>query len=286
MMASRKVARLITMVILVLAVTAGAQTKSQPTKKAAAKKTAATEQAPPPLETKAIELLKATSAKLAAAKTVSFNAVEVFESPSRHNHPLAYATKYEVKMSRPNKLRVIIAGDGAPSEFYYDGKTVMAYAPAEDLLAVATAPATIDATLEAVYHDAGIYYPFTDLLVADPYKDMEPGLELAYYIGQSQVVGGVTTDMVAYVDGGAFIQVWIGAEDKLPRMVRAVYLEDPLRLRHELVISDWQLDAGFPDDTFATAKSATAKRINFAHPHPQQPPSATKPATTKAKKAN
>jgi len=282
MTASRNMVRLITVLLFALAIIASAQTKSQP-KKAASKKAAAAEQAPPALEPKAIEILKATSAKLAAAKTVSFNAVELFESASRQSHPLAYTTKYEVKMSRPNKLRVINAGDGPASEFYYDGKTIMAYAPAEDLLAVADAPPTIDATLEAIYHDIGTYFPFTDLLISDPYKDMQPGLELAYYIGQSQVVGGVTTDIVAYVDGGVFIQAWIGAEDKLPRMVRAVYVDDPLQLRHELQISDWQLDSGLSDDTFATAKSATAKRIKFEHPHPQPPPpAAAKPKPTKA----
>ena len=41
----------------------------------------------------------------------------------------------------------VLAGDGPASEFYYDGKIMMAYAPAESLLAVSDAPATIDATL-------------------------------------------------------------------------------------------------------------------------------------------
>src|SRR6266487_6176177 len=58
---------------------------------------------------------------------------------------------------------------------------------------LAEAPPTIDAALEAAYHSAAIYFTFTDLIVADPYKDMEEGLTLAYYIGQSRVVGATTT---------------------------------------------------------------------------------------------
>jgi hypothetical protein len=46
--------------------------------------------------------------------------------------------------------------------------------------------------------------------------------------------------MVAYVSQGVFVEAWIGAEDKLPRMLRAVYLDDPLQLRHQLELSDWQ----------------------------------------------
>jgi hypothetical protein len=93
----------------------------------------------------------------------------------------------------------------------------MAYAPAEDLIAIADAPSTVDATLESVYHSAGIYFPFTDLIVTDPYGDMAPGLKHAYYVGQSKIVAGVTTDIVAFAGNGIFVEMWVGAEDKLPR---------------------------------------------------------------------
>src|SRR3982750_3258780 len=103
-------------------------------------------------------------------------------------------------------------------------------------------PHRIDAALEQAYHSAAIYFPFADWTVADPYKEISDGLTLAYYIGQSNVIGGTTTDMVAYIDHGVFIQAWIGTEDKLPRLIHAIYLDDPERLRHNLVFSDWQLD--------------------------------------------
>ena len=161
---------------------------------------------------------------------MSFTAVVTYESPSRLGTPLAYTTKSQVVLQRPDKLMVITSGDGPASEFYYDGKTMMAFAPVENLVAVAQAPPTIDATLKAAYDSAAIYFPFTDLIVADPYKDLADGLILAFYIGQSKVVGGTTTDMVAYANNDVFVQVWIGADDKLPRMVRAVYRADPARL--------------------------------------------------------
>ena len=106
------------------------------------------------LEPKAVEILKATSARLSGAHTLSFTANETFESMSRQGVPLVYANKSEVTLQRPNKLRVLQVGDGPSSEFYYDGKIMMAYAPAEDLVAVADAPPTIDKTLETIYHSA------------------------------------------------------------------------------------------------------------------------------------
>jgi len=256
-----------------------AQTTAAPAKK----KTTQTKKPPatspkPELEPKAIELLKATSERLAAAHTLSFTAVEIFEYPSRHGHPLAYATKSDITLQRPDRLRVLLGGDGPSSEFYYDGKVMMAYAPAENLLAVSDAPPTIDATLETAYNTAGIYFPFTDLIVTDPYKDMAEGLQLAYYMGQSHVVGGTTTDIVAYIDNGVFLQLWIGAEDKLPRMVHAVFLNDPERMRHQLELSNWQLDVPVPLEAFSSSNAGTAKRIQFAHPHPQPAPGDKPPA--------
>ena len=131
---------------------------------------------------------------------MTFTAVVSYENPSRLGTPLVYTTKSEVALQRPDKLRVITSGDGPASEFYYDGKAMMAFEPAANLVAIADAPSTIDATLQAAYDSAAIYFPFTDVIVADPYKDIAEGLKLAFYIGQSQIVGGVTTDMIAYAD--------------------------------------------------------------------------------------
>jgi hypothetical protein len=273
------------LVLGALLVTPNAQSK--PAKKKA--KTTAAEATPAPeatpsLEPKALDILKAASSRLAAARTMKFNAVHFYESPSRQGHPLAFTTKSEVTLQRPDKLRVIMSADGPASEFYYDGKKMMAYAPAENLVAVADAAPTIDATLEQAYHSAAIYFPFDDWIVADPYKEMSEGMKLAYYIGQSKVVGGTATDMVAYIDHGVFIQAWIGAEDKLPRLLHAIYLDDPERLRHTLLLSDWQLDPAVPADTFTSAKAASANPMPFAHPHPEASPGAEPTAKGKPPK--
>jgi len=271
--------------LVALSMAAGAANAQGTTAVAKKKTTLSKAPAVPDLEPKAIELLKASSDRLAAARTMSFTAVEIFEHPSRHGHPLAYSTKSDVTLQRPDRLRVLISGDGPASEFYYDGKIMMAYAPADNLVAVATAPRTIDATLEEAYHSAGIYFSFTDLMVADPYQDMVGGLKLAYYIGQSHVVGGTTTDIVAYIDNDVFVQMWIGTEDKLPRMLHAVFLNDPEHLRHELQLSDWQLDVAVPREVFAPAHADKATRIQFAHPHPQPRPGGKPPVEAKALKA-
>src|SRR5215475_13476756 len=225
-------------------------------------------QAPPALEPKAIEILKASSAKLAAARTMSFTAVTSYESPSRLGPPLVYTTRSEVTLQRPDKLRVITPSDGPASEFYYDGKTAMAFTSAENLVAVASAPPTIDGVLKEAFTKAAIYYPFADLVVADPYKDIADGLTVAFYIGQSREVGGTMTDMVAFAHDDVPVQVWIGAQDKLPRRSRAIYRNDPTQLRHQMDLFNWKLDGPVSAGAFTSAKAAAAKRIPFARPEP------------------
>src|SRR5262245_13877515 len=251
---------------------------ASPPPSAVAPATAAAPSAESTLEPRAIDILKASSRRLAGARTMSFTAVASYESPSRLGPALVYTTRSNVTLQRPDKLRVITPGDGPASEFYYDGKSMTAFMPAENLVAVAEAPPTIDAALEAAYHRAAIYFPFTDVVVADPYADIAKGLELAFYVGQSRVIGGTKTDIVAYASDGVFVQMWIGVDDKLPRLARAVFRNDPQRLRHQVEFSNWQLGGTVPAGAFASARAATAKPIPFAHPDPKPPTDATSPA--------
>ena len=81
--------------------------------------------------------------------------------------------------------------------------------------------------------------------------------------------------------GDVFVQIWIGAEDKLPRRVYAVYLNDRARLRHVLELSNWQLDAAVPADAFASAKAAGAARMAFARPDAKDAPGMKPPPKAK-----
>ncbi|MFO1332601.1 MAG: DUF2092 domain-containing protein [Rubrivivax sp.] len=253
-----------------LAASAAAQTPpaakaAAPAAKAAPKK-AAPQPAQPIIEQRAVDLLQAMSARLAAAKSLAFTAVASYEYPSRLGPPIVYTVRYDVALQRPNQLKVVIPGDGPASEFYWDGKEMIAFAPAENLVAVAPAPPAIDAALKQAFDTAAIYFPFTDLLLPDPYGAISAGAKLAFVIGPSAVVGGVKTDMVVWASDDVFLQIWIGADDKLPRRIRAQFSADPKRLRHDLELSNWQVDGAIPAETFDTTKARAGMPMAFAAP--------------------
>lgn len=255
---------------LLASAAAMAQTAAPAQPASAAAKAPARQAAPkapkPVVEQRAMDLLKATSARLAAARSMGFTAIVNEEYPSLYGPPIAYPVRYDVTMQRPDKLKVLQSGAGPASEFYYDGKTIMAYAPDANLVAVADAPPTIEDALRAARDSADIFYPFTDLLVADPYAALTDGVVLAFYIGPSGAVGGVPTEMLAWANKDVFLQIWIGAEDKLPRRLRAFYAADPLQLRHEMELSNWKLDGVMAAEDFTSAKAKAGQPIAFAKP--------------------
>ena len=253
-----------------LAGPAAAQGSAPPAPKAAAqpgaKKAPAKPAFKPVLEPRAVEMLQAMSARLAAAKSLSFTAVASYEYPSRLGPPIVYTMRYDVSLQRPNLLKVVVPGDGPASEFTWDGKEMVAFAPAENLVAVAAAPATLDGALKQAFDTAAIYFPFTDLLLPDPYAAISPGAILAYVIGPSGIVGGVKTDMLVWASNEVFLQIWLGTEDKLPRRIRAQFRADPKGLRHDLELSNWKLDGSIPAETFSTAKAKAGMPMAFATP--------------------
>jgi hypothetical protein len=232
----------------------------------------------PPIEPKAIDILKASCDVLAAAKAMSFTAVSTYERAARNGQPLFYATKNEVTLQRPDKLRVITPGDGTPDEFYYDGKSIMAYVPSQDLVAVADAPPTIDQMVDVAWEKAAIYFPFADVILSKPCAVFEEhGINSAFYVGQSMVVGGTPTDMVAVAGDNVQAELWIGTADHLPRMVRVVYPHEPAHALYQTEYSDWRLTDSVDPATFKSEKAAKGKAMAFQPPGLREPPSAQKP---------
>ncbi|MEJ0091964.1 MAG: DUF2092 domain-containing protein [Methylocella sp.] len=226
----------------------------------------------PAIDQAALDILKAASDRLANAKSLSFVALGAFDVPARNGQPLFYHTRSDVLLVRPNKLRVIVPGDGPPSEFYFDGTHVAVLTPQQDLLAVTEVPGNLEEMLDKIYKKAGIYFPFVDVLVADPYTALTSGLTGAFVIGKSTLVGGTTTDVLSISDEHVHLQIWIGAEDKLPRLIWATAADSAEKPRHMVQFSDWKIDGDVSQASFAPQRKPTTKEIPFGRPDDGEPP--------------
>jgi hypothetical protein len=203
----------------------------------------------PPLEQKAINLLIETTNRLASARTLAFNAV-VMDEGQNSGGALTYRTTSDVLMERPDKLRVITSGNGPFSELYYDGRMISQFFPAMNFARATTAPPTIDDALKAAYNSFRIYFPFMDIILADGFYNGLECLEKAVYLGQARASDGMATDVIAYTINGTCVQIWIGVQDKLPRMMLTVIHDGPLQLQHQVEFSNWQIDQPVSSEAF------------------------------------
>jgi len=223
------------------------------------------------VDPKVMAILRAACDTLSGSQTMAFTAVDTYERAARNGQPLYYTVLSRVTLQRPDKLRVLKIGDGVPDEFYYDGKVMAAYVPSADLVAVADAPPTIDQMLDVAWDVGAIYFPFADVIVSKPCTVFDDARS-AFYVGQSVVVGNTTTDMVAVAGDGVQAELWIGATDHLPRMVRVVYPNEPAHAHYQTEYSDWKLGGAVDATVFRSNKVTTAKHIAFAPPGAVPPP--------------
>lgn len=227
---------------------------------------------PPAIEPRAFAILQAACDALANAKVMQFDALNTYERAARNGQPLFYSKLNHVTMQRPNKLRVISPGDGIADEFYYDGKTITAYIPSQDLVAVADAPPTIDQMIDAAWEKAAIYFPFSDVILSKPCAVFqENGMNSAFYVGQSKVIGGTTTDMVAVAGDDIQAELWVGADDHLPRLIRVVYPHEPAHALYQTEYSNWHLADSVDPGSFSSEKARQGKPIPFAPPGAAMP---------------
>ena len=233
----------------------------------------------PAIEPKALALLKGMSDTLAQASSLHFSVRRAFDEPAANGQPLFYMIASDVTLQRPDKLKIITPGDGPASEFYCDGKEMAVFLPEANLVAVETAPPKLDDMLEAAFTKAGIYFPFVDFIVADPYAAITEGLTSAFVMGQSKVVGGVQTDIVAISTADIQAQIWIGSNDKLPRLIWLNPAKSSEKPRSMIEFANWKLGEPTAAESFRSEAAAKAGHMKFGKSEAAKPaaPAPAKP---------
>lgn len=219
--------------------------------------------APEIKDERALKLLKEMSDTLAKARTVSFKARSLAPLVAPTGQYVSLFGTARVSMQRPDRLLVESRGDLLPNNLYYNGKTLTAIGPAKKFYAQQDASGgTLDTVLENEQPAADILAPFVDFLVSDPYARVAKDLSSALFVGQS-TLGGVKTDHLAFAAPGVDWEVWIGAQDKLPRLVLVSYRGDDRQPHFMVEFSDWKLNAPIPPQTFNVTIPKDAVRLEF-----------------------
>lgn len=177
---------------------------------------------------------------------------------------ITYSGTATYKVQRPNGFVVEVSTERQKRQFFYDGRQFTVYAPTKGFFAQASAPATINGTLDQIYGRYGIALPLADLFTWGVDDMPTNKLTQAALVGRDVVVGGVKTDHYIYAAGDLNWQLWISkGVQPLPRRVVITTVDDPAKPSYRADLT-WNTQVTFPAGTFTFKPPANAKSITLA----------------------
>ena len=203
------------------------------------------------------------SKTLSAAKALTFRTSNTVEVPAKTGQYITLFANSEVALERPNKLRARVTGEVPNFDFTYDGSTIAAFAPNNNVYSISKAPDTVDAMLPFIEKASGIRFASADLLFSDPYAVLTKGLSSAVVVG-SDTVQGVPCEHLAFRAPGTNWEIWIESGARaLPRRLVITYTNVTNFPRSLVEFSHWNLHPWLTDSAFDFKKPAGAKEIAF-----------------------
>ncbi len=170
-------------------------------------------QEPTNITARADEVLRAATQYLADAPQFTLHAEIWRERVTESGQKLQFTRELELRVKRPNRLRVDIRSALTDRSFYYDGKSLVILDRKGSVYSSTPMPETLDAALDAAHDDFGIDLPLIDLAVSDPYKNATARVQGGRSFAPARVLG-VECYHLAFTQDNIDWQVWI---EKGPR---------------------------------------------------------------------
>src|SRR3981189_1145914 len=142
------------------------------------------------------KVLKAMADYLAGQKSLAGKFDSDIEVITPELQKIQFTSSGELKINRPDKLRIKRTGGYADVELVYDGKTVSLYGNNAKAYVQADAPGTVDQLVDAIQPPVGGAMPGTDLLLSDAYDVLTSDVIEGHHVGQG-VVDGVECEHLA-----------------------------------------------------------------------------------------
>ena len=211
------------------------------------------------------KILKAMSDYLAGQKSLSAKFDSDIEVVTPDLQKIQFASSGEMKMNRPDKLRVRRTGGYADVELVFDGKTVSLYGNNAKSYVQADLAGSIDQMIDTLQSSSGAGLPGADLLLSNSYDQLMANVIEGRHIGQG-VVDGVECEHLAFRGPETDWQIWIepGARP-VPRKWVITSKTVAGGPQYTLKIKDWKTDAnGDADFAFKPPADATKVALDAA----------------------
>ena len=206
------------------------------------------------------KVLKGMSDYLAGQKSLSAKFDSDIEVVTPELQKIQFTSSGELKMNRPDKLRIRRTGGYADVELVFDGKTVSLYGNNAKSYVQADLAGTIDQMIDTLQSGSGAGMPGADLLLSNPYDQLMANVIEGRHIGQG-VVDGVECEHLAFRGPETDWQIWIEPGAKpVPRKWVITSKTITGAPQYTLKIRDWKTDAN-ADGDFAFKPPADATKV-------------------------
>ena len=176
---------------------------------------------------------------------------------------IQFASSGQIKLNRPDKLRVRRTGGYADVELVYDGKAISVYGNNAKSYVQADVPGTVDQMIDAIQARSGVGMPGTDLLLSNAFDELMATTSEGKHIGLG-VVDGVECEHLAFRGSDTDWQIWIETGAKpVPRKYVITSKTLAGAPQYSLRIRDWKTDAFADADTFVFKPPSGATRVDL-----------------------
>jgi len=206
------------------------------------------------------KVLKTMADYLAGQKSLSAKFDSDIEVITPELQKIQFTSSGELKMNRPDKLRIRRTGGYADVELVYDGKTVSLYGNNAKSYVQTDMAGTIDQMIGTLQSRSGAGMPGADLLLSNSYDELMANVLEGRHIGQG-VVDGVECEHLAFRGADTDWQIWIETGAKpVPRKYVITSKTIAGAPQYTLTVRDWKTDAN-PDADFSFKAPADATKV-------------------------
>ena len=216
---------------------------------------------PPAVDPDAIAALQKMGEFLRQQQNFSVQARMTTDDVLKSGQKVQFGATVDMKVRRPDRMRIDISGDRRNERIFYDGKTFTVFGDRVGFFATFPAPGTL-AELKGVLEKRGFELPLADLFYFGTNKDDIAAITRATHIGAANVEGFVC-DHYAFRQKDVDWELWIEQGGRtLPRKMVITTTSEPSKPQHTAVLN-WDLNAKFDDSLFTFVPPATAHQIEF-----------------------
>ena len=213
-------------------------------------------------EDDAKQILKKMSDYLAAETSFSATFDSDIEVITTELEKIQFTSSGSMQVSRPGKIHARRTGGYNDVELFLDGKTLTVVNKDQNAYAQASAPDSIDKTVDLLRNDFSAEVPGADLILSNVYDALSEDVLEAKHVGDG-VINGVECDHLAFRNEDTDWQLWVQKGDKpIPRKYVITSKAVAGAPEYTLIIKDWN-EGGVPGDAFAFSPPADAKKVDF-----------------------